>query len=57
MEPNDLLLLQIPSLHTMVNLPRDKAGNVDCKALVDQLRECPTLQEQADLLYMLHTLK
>ncbi|TFJ97515.1 zymogen granule membrane protein 16 [Platysternon megacephalum] len=48
---------QIPSLHTMVNLPRDKAGNVDCKALVDQLRECPTLQEQADLLYMLHTLK
>uniref|UniRef100_A0A8C3XUY8 Phosphorylase b kinase regulatory subunit n=1 Tax=Chelydra serpentina TaxID=8475 RepID=A0A8C3XUY8_CHESE len=49
--------LHIPSLHTMVNLPRDKAGNVDCKALVDQLRECPTLQEQADLLYMLHTLK
>uniref|UniRef100_A0A8C3T9F4 Phosphorylase b kinase regulatory subunit n=1 Tax=Chelydra serpentina TaxID=8475 RepID=A0A8C3T9F4_CHESE len=49
--------LGIPSLHTMVNLPRDKAGNVDCKALVDQLRECPTLQEQADLLYMLHTLK
>ncbi|KAM9127900.1 phosphorylase b kinase regulatory subunit alpha, skeletal muscle isoform 2-T2 [Pangshura tecta] len=48
---------QIPSLHTMVNLPHDKAGNVDCKALVDQLRECPTLQEQADLLYMLHTIK
>ncbi|XP_039343246.1 phosphorylase b kinase regulatory subunit alpha, skeletal muscle isoform isoform X1 [Mauremys reevesii] len=48
---------QIPSLHTMVNLPQDKAGNVDCKALVDQLRECPTLQEQADLLYMLHTIK
>ncbi|XP_043348946.1 phosphorylase b kinase regulatory subunit alpha, skeletal muscle isoform isoform X5 [Dermochelys coriacea] len=48
---------QIPSLHTMVNLPRDKAGNVHCKALVDQLRECPTLQEQADLLYMLHSLK
>ncbi|XP_030430242.1 phosphorylase b kinase regulatory subunit alpha, skeletal muscle isoform isoform X1 [Gopherus evgoodei] len=48
---------QICSLHTMVNLPQDKAGNVDCKALVDQLRECPTLQEQADLLYMLHTIK
>ncbi|XP_074864202.1 phosphorylase b kinase regulatory subunit alpha, skeletal muscle isoform isoform X2 [Carettochelys insculpta] len=46
-----------PSLHTLVNLPRDKAGDVDCKALVNQLRECPTLQEQADLLYMLHTLQ
>ncbi|XP_019337473.2 phosphorylase b kinase regulatory subunit alpha, skeletal muscle isoform isoform X4 [Alligator mississippiensis] len=49
--------VKIPSLHAEMNLPRDNAGNVDCKALVDQLRECPTLQEQADLLYMLHTLK
>lgn len=40
-----------------MNLPRDEAGNVDCKALVDQLRICPTLQEQADILYMLHILK
>uniref|UniRef100_A0A8C8SZT2 Phosphorylase b kinase regulatory subunit n=1 Tax=Pelusios castaneus TaxID=367368 RepID=A0A8C8SZT2_9SAUR len=48
---------QIPSLHNVVNLPRDKSGNVDCRALVDQLHECPTLQEQADLLYMLYTLK
>uniref|UniRef100_A0A8C8SXK1 Phosphorylase b kinase regulatory subunit n=1 Tax=Pelusios castaneus TaxID=367368 RepID=A0A8C8SXK1_9SAUR len=47
----------IPSLHNVVNLPRDKSGNVDCRALVDQLHECPTLQEQADLLYMLYTLK
>ncbi|XP_075752667.1 phosphorylase b kinase regulatory subunit alpha, skeletal muscle isoform isoform X2 [Pelodiscus sinensis] len=46
-----------PSLHALVNLPRDQAGDVDCKALVDQLRACPTLQEQADLLYMLHTLR
>uniref|UniRef100_A0A8B9GA65 Phosphorylase b kinase regulatory subunit n=1 Tax=Amazona collaria TaxID=241587 RepID=A0A8B9GA65_9PSIT len=40
-----------------MNLPRDEGGNVDCKALVDQLRVCPTLQEQADILYMLHILK
>ncbi|NWI72004.1 KPB1 kinase, partial [Todus mexicanus] len=40
-----------------VNLPRDEDGSVDCKVLVDQLRICPTLQEQADILYMLHILK
>ncbi|RMB98183.1 hypothetical protein DUI87_25086 [Hirundo rustica rustica] len=40
-----------------MNLPRDEDGNVDCKALVDQLCICPTLQEQADILYMLHILK
>uniref|UniRef100_A0A8C3B5M3 Phosphorylase b kinase regulatory subunit n=1 Tax=Cairina moschata TaxID=8855 RepID=A0A8C3B5M3_CAIMO len=45
------------TLHAEMNLPRDEAGNVDCKALVDQLRICPTLQEQADILYMLHILK
>ncbi|XP_072191715.1 phosphorylase b kinase regulatory subunit alpha, skeletal muscle isoform isoform X2 [Excalfactoria chinensis] len=46
-----------PSLYAEMNLPHDEAGNVDCKALVDQLRMCPTLQEQADILYMLHILK
>ncbi|XP_054025319.1 phosphorylase b kinase regulatory subunit alpha, skeletal muscle isoform isoform X2 [Dryobates pubescens] len=40
-----------------MNLPRDEDGNVDCKALVNQLRLCPTLQEQADILYILHILK
>ncbi|NXE54870.1 KPB1 kinase, partial [Casuarius casuarius] len=44
-------------LNAEMNLPRDEAGNVDCQALVDQLRICPTLQEQADILYMLHILK
>uniref|UniRef100_A0A8B9QBA3 Phosphorylase b kinase regulatory subunit n=1 Tax=Apteryx owenii TaxID=8824 RepID=A0A8B9QBA3_APTOW len=44
-------------LNAEMNLPRDEAGNVNCKALVDQLRICPTLQEQADILYMLHILK
>ncbi|XP_010179936.1 PREDICTED: phosphorylase b kinase regulatory subunit alpha, skeletal muscle isoform, partial [Mesitornis unicolor] len=45
------------ALHAEMDLPRDADGNVDCKALVDQLRVCPTLQEQADILYMLHVLK
>ncbi|XP_063202626.1 phosphorylase b kinase regulatory subunit alpha, skeletal muscle isoform isoform X4 [Chroicocephalus ridibundus] len=45
------------TLYAEMNLPRDEDGNVDCKALVDQLRICPTLQEQADILYMLHILK
>ncbi|XP_005046287.1 PREDICTED: phosphorylase b kinase regulatory subunit alpha, skeletal muscle isoform [Ficedula albicollis] len=45
------------ALYAEMNLPRDEDGNVDCKALVDQLRLCPTLQEQADILYMLHILK
>uniref|UniRef100_A0A8B9ZLC3 Phosphorylase b kinase regulatory subunit n=1 Tax=Anas platyrhynchos TaxID=8839 RepID=A0A8B9ZLC3_ANAPL len=55
-------LLSSPHQHEQegkvkMNLPRDEAGNVDCKALVEQLRICPTLQEQADILYMLHILK
>ncbi|XP_054145298.1 phosphorylase b kinase regulatory subunit alpha, skeletal muscle isoform isoform X1 [Melozone crissalis] len=45
------------ALYAEMNLPCDEDGNVDCKALVDQLRICPTLQEQADILYMLHILK
>uniref|UniRef100_A0A8C9UHG3 Phosphorylase b kinase regulatory subunit n=1 Tax=Serinus canaria TaxID=9135 RepID=A0A8C9UHG3_SERCA len=49
--------LQSHALNAEMNLPRDEDGNVDCKALLDQLRICPTLQEQADILYMLHILK
>ncbi|XP_075018775.1 phosphorylase b kinase regulatory subunit alpha, skeletal muscle isoform isoform X3 [Calonectris borealis] len=45
------------AFYAEMNLPHDEDGNVDCKALVDQLRICPTLQEQADILYVLHILK
>ncbi|XP_050166746.1 phosphorylase b kinase regulatory subunit alpha, skeletal muscle isoform isoform X3 [Myiozetetes cayanensis] len=45
------------AVYAEMNLPRDEDGSVDCKALVDQLRVCPTLQEQADILYMLHMLR
>uniref|UniRef100_A0A8C3RG34 Phosphorylase b kinase regulatory subunit n=1 Tax=Cyanoderma ruficeps TaxID=181631 RepID=A0A8C3RG34_9PASS len=56
-------LLSSPHQHdfdgkvSSMNLPRDEDGNVDCKALVNQLCICPTLQEQADILYMLYILK
>ncbi|XP_042334927.1 phosphorylase b kinase regulatory subunit alpha, skeletal muscle isoform isoform X2 [Sceloporus undulatus] len=40
-----------------LNLPKDAEGNVDLQALVDQLRECQTLQDQANHLYVLYTLK
>ncbi|XP_032557644.1 phosphorylase b kinase regulatory subunit alpha, skeletal muscle isoform isoform X1 [Chiroxiphia lanceolata] len=45
------------AVYAEMGLPRDEDGNVDCKALVDQLRICPTLQEQADILYMLYMLR
>ncbi|XP_066496077.1 phosphorylase b kinase regulatory subunit alpha, skeletal muscle isoform isoform X2 [Tiliqua scincoides] len=46
-----------PSIPAEVNLPKGADGTVDCQALVDQLRECPTLQDQANCLYMLHAIK
>ncbi|KAM6413424.1 phosphorylase b kinase regulatory subunit alpha, skeletal muscle isoform [Rhynochetos jubatus] len=45
------------ALSAELNLPQDADGSVDCRALVDQLRICPTLQEQADILYVLHSLR
>ncbi|XP_039238649.1 phosphorylase b kinase regulatory subunit alpha, skeletal muscle isoform isoform X4 [Pipra filicauda] len=45
------------AVYAEMSLPRDEDGNVDCKALVDQLRICPTMQEQADILYMLYMLR
>uniref|UniRef100_A0A8D2LYX3 Phosphorylase b kinase regulatory subunit n=1 Tax=Varanus komodoensis TaxID=61221 RepID=A0A8D2LYX3_VARKO len=48
---------QKPSIPADLNLPKDADGNVDCQALVEQLRQCQTLQDQANHLYMLHMLK
>ncbi|KAF7212373.1 phosphorylase b kinase regulatory subunit alpha, liver isoform isoform X2 [Nothobranchius furzeri] len=45
--------LSVSDLH----LPRDPQGNTDFAALVEQLKECPTLQDQADILYILYILK
>lgn len=45
--------------HSAVNLhlPRDSHGNTDFASLVRQLKECPTLQDQADILYILYIMK
>uniref|UniRef100_A0A8C8YHM6 Phosphorylase b kinase regulatory subunit n=1 Tax=Prolemur simus TaxID=1328070 RepID=A0A8C8YHM6_PROSS len=48
---------QVPSVHVEIHLPRDQSGEVDFKALALQLKETSSLQEQADILYMLYTMK
>uniref|UniRef100_A0A803T4Y8 Phosphorylase b kinase regulatory subunit n=1 Tax=Anolis carolinensis TaxID=28377 RepID=A0A803T4Y8_ANOCA len=40
-----------------LDLPKDAEGNVDGRAIVEQLRACQTLQDQANWLYVLYTLK
>uniref|UniRef100_A0A3Q2EGF6 Phosphorylase b kinase regulatory subunit n=1 Tax=Cyprinodon variegatus TaxID=28743 RepID=A0A3Q2EGF6_CYPVA len=45
--------LNISELH----LPRDSQGNYDFAALVNQIKECPTLQDQADILSILYFMK
>ncbi|KAF4083289.1 hypothetical protein AMELA_G00138250 [Ameiurus melas] len=42
-----------PDLH----LPHDAQGNIDFAALVNHLKESPTLQDQADILYILYAMK
>ncbi|XP_051464105.1 phosphorylase b kinase regulatory subunit alpha, liver isoform isoform X7 [Apus apus] len=41
----------------VTHLPKDAHGDLDCRKLVEQLKECPTLHDQADILYILHILK
>ncbi|KAM8761666.1 phosphorylase b kinase regulatory subunit alpha, liver isoform 2-T2 [Acanthopagrus schlegelii] len=48
---------QKPHSAADLHLPRDSQGNTDFAALVRQLRECPTLQDQADILYILYVMK
>ncbi|KAE8622551.1 hypothetical protein XENTR_v10005282 [Xenopus tropicalis] len=58
-----LNLLEVPQLHkhqnheTELNLPKDAHGDIDCHKLLDKLKECPTLQDQADILYILCVIK
>ncbi|KAB1252463.1 Phosphorylase b kinase regulatory subunit alpha; liver isoform [Camelus dromedarius] len=37
--------------------PRDDRGDVDCEKLVEQLKDCSNLQDQADILYILYVMK
>uniref|UniRef100_A0A8B9KHW4 Phosphorylase b kinase regulatory subunit n=1 Tax=Astyanax mexicanus TaxID=7994 RepID=A0A8B9KHW4_ASTMX len=45
------------NLRVDLHLPRDAQGNTDFAALVSHLQECPTLQDQADILYILYAMK
>lgn len=49
--------LKVPSVRVEIHLPRDQSGEVDFNALVSQLKETSSFQEQADILYMLYTMK
>ncbi|XP_041067605.1 phosphorylase b kinase regulatory subunit alpha, liver isoform-like isoform X2 [Carcharodon carcharias] len=40
-----------------LSLPKDAHGEVDIASLVEQLKECPTLQDQANILYILYVIK
>uniref|UniRef100_A0A8C2CBR3 Phosphorylase b kinase regulatory subunit n=1 Tax=Cyprinus carpio TaxID=7962 RepID=A0A8C2CBR3_CYPCA len=55
-----LNLLDVPQ-HSVdsvdLHLPRDSHGNTDFACLVNQLKHCPTLQDQADILYVLYAMK
>ncbi|KAM9319273.1 phosphorylase b kinase regulatory subunit alpha, liver isoform 2-T2 [Gastrophryne carolinensis] len=53
----DVPQLNKPQAREELNLPKDSHGNVDCQKLVEQLKECPTLQDQADILYILCVIK
>ncbi|XP_075040735.1 phosphorylase b kinase regulatory subunit alpha, skeletal muscle isoform isoform X2 [Mixophyes fleayi] len=48
---------KIPAIHAEMNLPQDSAGQTDFAALVDILRDAPNVQEQANILYLLYTMK
>uniref|UniRef100_A0A7N4NG25 Phosphorylase b kinase regulatory subunit n=1 Tax=Sarcophilus harrisii TaxID=9305 RepID=A0A7N4NG25_SARHA len=49
--------LLVKSSETDVLWPKDAHGNLDCEKLVEQLKECSNLQDQADILYILYVLK
>ncbi|XP_077199238.1 phosphorylase b kinase regulatory subunit alpha, liver isoform isoform X5 [Paroedura picta] len=41
----------------VLHLPKDDHGDLDCEKLVGQLKECPSLHDQADILYILYLIK
>ncbi|XP_029459210.1 phosphorylase b kinase regulatory subunit alpha, liver isoform isoform X2 [Rhinatrema bivittatum] len=58
-----LNLVEAPHPHEAKNaeldlhLPKDAHGDVDCDKLVEQLKDCHNLQDQADILYILCVIK
>uniref|UniRef100_A0A4W3I2S9 Phosphorylase b kinase regulatory subunit n=1 Tax=Callorhinchus milii TaxID=7868 RepID=A0A4W3I2S9_CALMI len=49
--------LQVKDNGVDLSLPTDDQGNIDCASLVERLKECHTLQDQADILYILYVIK
>ncbi|XP_007526125.1 phosphorylase b kinase regulatory subunit alpha, skeletal muscle isoform isoform X2 [Erinaceus europaeus] len=55
--PHPLQEDQVPSVRVERYIPRKNSREVDFEALVLQLKETSSLQEQTDVLYMLYTMK
>ncbi|XP_059576867.1 phosphorylase b kinase regulatory subunit alpha, liver isoform isoform X3 [Alligator mississippiensis] len=49
--------LKLKDPEAVLHLPKDAHGDLDCEKLVEQLKECPTLHDQADILYILYLMK
>ncbi|XP_041051168.1 phosphorylase b kinase regulatory subunit alpha, skeletal muscle isoform isoform X5 [Carcharodon carcharias] len=66
--PSSLLTISQPSFNSssvpsdltkanIQDLPKDASGEVDCKALVEQLKICSSLQEQFELIHIIYMAK
>ncbi|XP_078403305.1 phosphorylase b kinase regulatory subunit alpha, skeletal muscle isoform isoform X2 [Cetorhinus maximus] len=66
--PSSLLTISQPSFKSssvpadltkanVQDLPKDASGEVDCKALVEQLKICSSLQEQFELIHIIYMAK
>ncbi|XP_072914465.1 phosphorylase b kinase regulatory subunit alpha, skeletal muscle isoform isoform X3 [Hemitrygon akajei] len=44
-------------LKTSRDLPRDDSGEIDCKALMEQLKKCHSLQEQVEITHLIYVMK
>ncbi|XP_051877023.1 phosphorylase b kinase regulatory subunit alpha, skeletal muscle isoform isoform X2 [Pristis pectinata] len=42
---------------TSKDLPKDESGEVDCKALMEQLKKCQSLQEQVEIIHLIYVMK
>uniref|UniRef100_A0A452IUF0 Phosphorylase b kinase regulatory subunit n=1 Tax=Gopherus agassizii TaxID=38772 RepID=A0A452IUF0_9SAUR len=48
---------EVKDPEAVLHLPKDDHGDLDCEKLVEQLKECSTLHDQADILYVLYIIK
>ncbi|KAM5145450.1 phosphorylase b kinase regulatory subunit alpha, skeletal muscle isoform [Mantella aurantiaca] len=55
--PQQQQVSKIPAIPEETHLPEDSSGQTDFASLVDVLRETTNVQEQANILYLLYTMK